>query len=305
MPLPYVLITAARNEEAFIEKTLRAVIRQTQLPNKWIVVSDGSTDRTDDIVREYAGKHNFIELVQINDHGERTFRSKVGATKMGYARLEGVPYEFVGILDADVTFEPTYYERILSKFQENPKLGIAGGMVHELQNGKFERLHYNVNSVAGAVQLFRRSCFEDIGGHLPLEFGAEDAVAEVMSRMHGWQVQSFPEIIVFHHRRIGASSEHMLKARFRYGVRDYVIGNHPLFTGLKYISEFGEKPYVVGSILMMCGYLSSWIRREPRPVPAEVVKYLRSEQINRMCAPLPYLMRFLKLRCAQGSQGRL
>ena len=119
---PYVLITAARNEEAYIEKTINSVISQTILPRKWVIVSDGSTDRTDQIVNKYAAKHDFIQLVHISGSTQRNFRSKVNAINIGYERLKHIEYEFIGILDADVSFKSDYFESILREFQKNPKL---------------------------------------------------------------------------------------------------------------------------------------------------------------------------------------
>jgi len=278
----YVLITPARNEETNIEKTIQSVVSQTILPKKWVIVSDGSTDSTDDIVRRYAARYLFIELIRAADSGKYNFGSKVYAFNAGYARINDVDYDYIGNLDADITFQQDYCERILTKLEDNDKLGIAGGMVSELFKGKFVTLDYNVNSVAGAVQMFKRRCFEEIGGYLPLKYGGIDAVAEIMSRMHGWEVRSFKDIVVYHNRRIGTTQETIARSRFRYGVRDYSFGTHPLFMLLKSLHRIIEKPYILGAILTFSGYAWSWLRREPKAVSEEVVRYLRKEQIARM-----------------------
>jgi poly-beta-1,6-N-acetyl-D-glucosamine synthase len=286
----YALITPANNEEYNIEKTIQAVISQTVLPRKWVIVSDGSTDGTDNIVKKYAKQYTLIEFIRISDHDETSFGSKARAINIGYQRLEGVEYDFIGNLDADITFAPDYYQRVLMKFEENvyDRLGIAGGMIAELWNGRFTVLDYNVNSVAGAIQMFRKRCYEEIGGYRPLKLGGIDALAEILSRMRGWEVKSFKDIIAYHHRRIGTTRGSLTRSRFRYGLKDYSIGTHPMFMFLKCVHRFKEKPFIAGGILMLCGYFMAWIRRDPKAVSEEIAQFVRREQIDRMKAKIPF-----------------
>lgn len=279
---PYVLITPARNEEAFIEKTIQAVIAQTVLPKKWVIVSDGSIDRTDEIVNQYAEKHDFISLVRRSGDQERNFGSKVKAFEFGYDRLRELEFDFVGNLDADVSFNSTYYEGVLSEFQDNPQLGLAGGIRYDFHNGRFHRLPCSRNSVGGPVQLFRRQCYESIGGYLPLEHGGIDAVAETMARMHGWEVESFPELEVYHYRRTGTASEGVLRARFRSGIRAYLIGYHVLFEISRGILRLLRQPPIIGSLAMLSGFGWASLKRYDRPVSDDFVRYLRSEQLARL-----------------------
>ncbi len=282
----YVLITPARNEEENIEKTIQSVVSQTSLPKKWVIVNDGSTDRTDEIVSRYAARYSFIELIRVADSCKYNFGSKVHAFNAGYAKINDVDYDYIGNLDADITFQHDYCERILTKLEDNEKLGIAGGMVLERLKGKFVNLDYNVNSVAGAVQMFKRRCFEEIGGYLPLQYGGIDAVAEIMSRMHGWEVRSFKDIVAYHNRRIGTTQESIIQSRFRYGVRDYSFGTHPLFMLLKSLHRFIKRPYIIGALLTLSGYAWSWIQREPKAVSEEIVRFLRKEQMSRILSKL-------------------
>lgn len=282
----YVLITPARNEEAYIEKTIQAVISQTILPKKWIIVSDGSTDRTNEIVLEYQSRYKFLELVYVREDRGWNIGSKVKAIKAGYTRLHGTDYDFIGNLDADITFGSDYYERVLSKFSENAKLGIAGGMISELYKGKFEMLNYNLNSVAGAVQFFDRRCYEQIGGYLPMKYGGIDAVAEIMARMYCWETRSFKDIIAYHHRRIGMTIENVFYYKWRCGLRDYSFGTHPIFMVLKSLDRLREKPYFISGMLMLCGYMWEWIRKEKIAVPDEVASYVKKEQVYRIIKSL-------------------
>ena len=182
----YVLITPARNEEHYIGRTIRAVVSQSKRPKRWVIVNDNSTDGTADIVKEYIHGHRFISLISAHKKGQRNFASKVFSFLDGYELLKDVDYQFIGNLDADVTFGPDYFERVLDEFSKNEKLGVAGGFVYEQREGQFvSRANNTTRSVAGAVQLFRRQCYEDIEGFTPLKFGCEDTAALIKSRMLG------------------------------------------------------------------------------------------------------------------------
>lgn len=278
----YILITPAHNEELFIEKTIESVIRQTIRPLKWIIVDDGSADNTLNIANTYSQKHNFIEVLTLEKQKIRTFSSKVRAFNHGFENVRNTDYDFIGNLDADVSFEPDYYERILNEFEKNPKLGIAGGDRYDLVNGKFEKVIRSSNSVSGAVQLFRRKCFDDIKGYRPLDYGGIDAVAESMARFEGWEVRTFSEIIFYHHRRTGTAERHILKAYFRNGIKEYLIGYHPLFEFFRVIKKIKTKPVLIGSAVWLAGYLWASINIFRRIVPKEFVKKLRKEQLGRL-----------------------
>ena len=278
----YVLITTARNEEAYIEKTIQSVIRETILPKKWVIVSDGSTDRTDEIVKRYEAKYDFIQFVRVYPDPNRNFGSKIRAFNAGHDHLTNVRYDFIGNLDADVSFGPNYCQRILEEFEKNPKLGIGGGIILEPYRKGLRKQFTNLASVAGAVQMFRRQCYEDIGGYTPLEIGGVDALGEVMARMHGWEVRSFPNAEVFHHRATGTAKGGILSARFRQGVMEYSHGYHPLFEIAKCVFRVRERPYLFGSCFRLSGYTWAFLRRVQREVPEHVVKFLRREQMERL-----------------------
>jgi biofilm PGA synthesis N-glycosyltransferase PgaC len=279
----YVLVTTARNEEAYIERTIQSVIAQTVLPRKWVIVSDGSTDRTDEIIQRYASRYGFIEYARLESDVERNFASMAYGQQAGVERLRDMEYGFLGMLDADISFEPDYYERVLAEFARNPKLGIAGGVLYDLQRERWVRQKVTVSlNVSGPVQLFRRQCYEDIGGVIPIEKGGVDAVAEVMARMHGWEVRSFRNIKVLHYRPTGTQGKSVYRVHFRRGSSEYVMGYHPLFVLAKCVRRVSDRPYVIASLLRLCGYCWSWWRREERGVGDEFVRYLRREQMQRI-----------------------
>jgi len=278
----YVLITPARNEEALIEKTIQSVIAQTVIPRKWVIVSDGSTDRTDEIVSHYTKSHGFIALVRLRSRGKRDFGSKAHAFKIGYEQVKNEDYNFIGNLDADVSFDPDYYARVLEAFRRNPRMGVAGGIILDHVNGRFCKLHYHIAHVSGAVQLFRRACFEQIGGYLPLPFGGIDSIADISARMHGWETRTLPELEVKHHRRIGMGQGSVLAVGFRDGVRDYSLGYRPFFELGKCIIGTHGSPRVVSGLLRISGYFWALLRRDKPVVPKNVLTYFRSEQSQRL-----------------------
>jgi len=282
MTSDYILITPARNEEACIEKPLQSVVAQSHLPKKWVIVSDGSTDRTDAIVREYAARYPFIELVRAAEQGTRNFGSKVAAFNAGYARVSNLKYDLIGNLDADVSFDPDYFALLLERFSHDARLGLGGGIIREKVGERFVTQTISRNSVAGAVQLFRRGCFEEIGGYIPLTAGGIDSAAEIMARMHGWNVQTFPELEVLHHRRVSIGKGKMWTTYFQKGKNDFLLGYHPLFELMKCIYRVMEKPYLLGSTLAWFGYVWAWFRGCKFQLPAEAVQFLRTEQLARL-----------------------
>jgi poly-beta-1,6-N-acetyl-D-glucosamine synthase len=281
---PYVLITAARNEEAFIERTIRAVLAQTLAPAKWVIVSDGSTDLTDEIVERHAARHGFIDPVRAAADPTRNFGSKAKAVNFAYGRTAGLDFAFVGVLDADVVFDPTYCESVLARFARNEKLGIAGGITYDLVDGRFTKSLSSRTSVGGPFQWLRRRCFEEIGGYLPLACGGVDTAAETMARMRGWEVESFPEIAIHHFRRTGTAGRGILTAKFRQGIMEYAHGYHPLFQLAKAAYRVRERPYLIGSLLRVTGYCWASLRGDRRALPEDAVAFLQAEQLKRLRA---------------------
>ena len=170
----YVLATAARNEESYIESLIESMVSQTLLPRYSVIVSDGSTDRTDDIVARHAKKYGFIHLHRISEDHPRNFAAPANAINAGFSLVQDLEYGFIGNLDADISLPPSYFEDLLDKFQENPNLGLGGGYLYEESSGTYKlRTGTNPNSVPHGVQLFRRECLAAIGGrYLPLPHGA-------------------------------------------------------------------------------------------------------------------------------------
>ena len=278
----YALITAARDEAAYIPTLLDAVTRQSVLPQHWLIVSDGSIDSTDEIVRNYRGKFPFIELSRLESGVKVGFSSKARALNIATHRILSGTCDFIGYLDADVSFGPSYLESLLSKFASDPRLGIAGGFIYEEKATVFRpRVTNSERSVGGAIQMYRRQCLSDVGDFLPLRYGGEDWHAEVRARMAGWKVVAFPELPVYHHRPT-ASSGGLLKGHYRQGLMDYAVGTHPLFEVVKAARRLGCKPLVIGSAVRLTAFGIAAFRGDPRPVSQACVDFLRTEQTERL-----------------------
>lgn len=286
--MTYVLITPARNEATFIEGTIRSVIAQTILPLKWIIVSDGSTDGTDEIVKRYLAERPWIELLRMPEHLDRQFAAKAHAFNAGYARLreQHVAYEIIGNLDADITFEPDYFSFLLSTFQLFPRLGVAGTPFVEdaakMNAHTYAHRFAQLEHVSGACQMFRRECFEQIGGYIPIRGGAIDWIAVTTARMKGWQTRTFPEKVCLHHRQLGTGTHSTLGTRFLYGCKAWYVGGHPVWEFLRGVFQMRERPLVLGGLCFQAGYAWSALNRVERPVSRELMAFHRREQMARL-----------------------
>ena len=272
------LVTPARNEGDFIEQTIKSVTAQTVLPVKWVIVSDGSTDRTAEIVQKYAEQYHWIECVNMPPRTHRDFAGKVSAFNVGYQRLQESDCDVIGNLDADVTLDDSdYFAFLLGKFGVDPMLGVAGCPFREgtiQYDYRFSRKEH----VSGACQLFRRECFEQIGGYIPLKIGAVDLMANVSARMKGWRTETFPEKFCVHHRQMGSAKDHFVGATFKSGYGDYLVGVHPVWQISRSIYQMTRPPLLVGGVLLLAGYLWGMLKRAPKPISNDLVNFRRSEQ---------------------------
>ena len=295
----YVLITPARNEAQFIGITIDSVIAQTELPLKWIIVSDGSTDGTDDVVNAYASRNHWIELLRIPERTERHFAGKAIAISAGLERMKELSYEVIVCLDADVTFAPGYISFLLGKLAFDRSLGLVGTPYRDITSETYDLHFVGEEHVSGACQVFRRACFEAIGGYRLVRGGAIDTIASTMARMKGWKTRSFPEEICFHHRLMGTAESGQMRARFNLGKRDYAIGNHPLWEVFRCAYQMTKKPFMVRALALWAGYMWGLLRYPERPVQEELVAFRRSEQMQRLKAKFAGLVPTVGVRRSQ------
>jgi poly-beta-1,6-N-acetyl-D-glucosamine synthase len=283
MTLPsYVLITPVRDEARFIELTINSMVAQTVRPLKWAVVSDGSTDGTDEIIKKYAAQHSWIELVRMPERHERHFAGKVLAFNAGYDRVRNLDYQAIASMDGDISFGEDYFSFLLGKLAEDPKLGLVGTPFKEDSGDVYDYRFVSIEHVSGACQLFRRECFEKIGGYMPVKGGGIDLMAVTAVRMNGWKTRTFTERVCVHHREIGTALYGGLAARFKQGVKDYVYGGHPMWEAFRATYQMTKKPFIVGGLVLGAGYFWALARRAERPIPREMVGFRRREQMQRL-----------------------
>jgi glycosyltransferase involved in cell wall biosynthesis len=289
----YVLVTPSRNEEVLIEKTIESVIHQTILPLKWVIVNDGSTDSTGTIAERYAAEHDWIEVVNRPVRKERNFAAKVHAFNAGRERLQDISYEIIGNLDSDVLLDKDHFEFLLGKFRDEPRLGVAGTVFREeggYNSGtdSFEGQNY----VSGQCQVFRRECFEEIGGYFANKAGGIDWIAVETARMKGWKTRSYREKSFFHHRPLGTADRGVLAASFAYGQKDYFLGGHPLWELFRVSYRMTKRPYLVDGLALGLGYGLAAGRRLKRPVSKELMAFHRREQMRKLRAIVKRVLTF-------------
>jgi GT2 family glycosyltransferase len=280
--LTYALITPARNEEAFLELTIQSVVSQTVRPLRWVIVSDGSTDRTDEIASQYAVQHRWIELLRMPMREGRHFAGKVGSFNAGLERVRDLPYDLVVSLDGDISFDPEYFDFLIGKFEADPRLGLAGTPFDE-GGLTYDYRFSSLDHVSGACQVFRRECYEQIGGYLPLPGGGIDVAAVLSARMKGWTTRTFPEKVCTHHRPMGSANDRLkFASNFKLGQRAYRLGFHPLWQAFRSLYQMTRTPYVTGGVALGAGYFWAMLNRVDRPVSRELIDFQRRDQMKRL-----------------------
>lgn len=294
--LSYVLITPARNEEQFIEKTIQSMIQQTVLPIKWIIVNDGSTDGTGDIVKRYLPGHHWMEMVEVPQRQDRSFAMKVHSFNAGFERVKGLEYEVIGNVDADISFDKDHLEFLLSKFKDDVTLGVAGTVFREEGGYSSESDSFEGHThVSGQCQLFRRECFREIGGYVPHKAGGIDWIAVATARMRGWKTRSFREKWFFHHRHLGTAERGVLASLFSYGEKDYYLGGHPVWEIFRVAYRMTKNPYLIGGLVLGLGYIWAFLSRVERPVSDELMKFHRNEQLLKLKTILRSILGFQRV----------
>ena len=267
---------------------------QTHLPERWVIVDDGSTDRTAEIVQAYAERLPWIELVRHTKRKDRTFASKVHAFNAGLERVQSLEFEVIGNLDADISFGPDYLQFLMQKFSEDQTLGVAGtpfveGDDYDSARDSFE----GENHVAGGCQLFRRQCFLDIGGYIPNPAGGIDWIAVTTARMKGWKTRSFPEKRFHHYRTLGTAERSNWAASFSYGEKDYYLGGSPVWQLFRVVYRSTKRP--LEGVALLSGYCCAAVRRMKRPVSRELMHFYRGEQTKKLKAIFRSLLKFEKV----------
>lgn len=255
---------------------------QSVKPCRWVIVDDASTDETAEIVARYAQQYSCIILAGVQNAAARNFGRKVDAFNHGLNCLADVNYDLIGNLDADMIMGPDYYENVVREFERDSRLGISGGVVYVPSGDRYVNYDATWDSVAGAVQLFRKDCFRQIGGYLRIPTGGIDAAAEIMARKHGWTVRKVANNPAYEQRPTGFAHGKPWKAAYKEGVHYHTLGYSSLFYCFRCLRRLGNSPRVIGSILGLAGFFSAKLRRDPIYLPPDAVAYLHSEQLQKL-----------------------
>lgn len=276
----YVIVSPVRDEEDNIEETIRSVLSQTVRPAKWVIVDDGSSDGTGKIVDTFAERVNWIESVRRKDRGYRKAGGGVvAAFYQGFAEVCDMEWDYLVKLDGDLSFHADYFEGLLAKFQEDPSLGIAGGDVYNITQSGSELEVQPRFHVRGATKIYRRGCWEAIGGLLRAP--GWDTLDEVKANMLGWRTRSFSDYHVLQHRITGGA-DGAWKNFVKNGRANYISGYHPAFVAAKCAKRMFAPPYLLGALGILTGYVSGYLNREPQVADGDLVRYLREQQMNRL-----------------------
>ncbi|MEI8139847.1 MAG: glycosyltransferase family A protein [bacterium] len=276
--MKYVIITAARDEESNIERTIQSVLAQTVQPSEWVIVNDGSRDKTGDIAERYAAQFQWIRALHRIDRGVRKSGGGVIETFTdGFFALTVKDWDFIVKLDGDLSFGPHYFEQCLLEFESDTKLGIGGGTVclmtnsgEQVESRTDPRFH-----VRGATKIYRRACYEAIGGLLVAT--GWDTLDEVKANMLGWRTRTFPGPRLVHHRQTGAA-DGSWNDSMKNGLANYVTGYHPLFMACKCIRRMLRKPWSPSGIALWLGFMKGYLNHIPQVDDPAMIRYLRNQQ---------------------------
>lgn len=275
----YVLISPGRDEAQYMRETLDSVIAQSVRPAKWVIVDDGSTDETPKILAEYTARHDWIEVVTRQNRGRRSVGPGViDAFYAGYERINPDDYDFICKLDLDLRMPPRYFETLIERMNANPRLASCSGKSCIERDGRvIVEIHGDENSI-GASKFYRVSCFRAIGGFVREVMW--DGIDCHRCRMQGWITQSWdePELRFHHFRPEGSSQQSVLTGRMRHGYGQYFMGTGFLYMLASSIFRMRQKPYVIGGLAMLWGWLKAALQGKPRYEDPAFRKFLHQYQ---------------------------
>lgn len=276
----YCIVSPCRNEAAYARVTLETVCRQSIPPTVWVIVDDGSADETPDILAEYAAKHGFIRIVRREDRGKRAVGP--GVIEAFYAGLDTVDlnqFDFVCKLDLDLELPARYFEILMQRLHENPRIGTCSGKPYfRGAGGELISEGLGDENAIGASKFYRVECFEDIGGFVRQVMW--DGIDGHRCRMRGWIACSWddPELRFVHLRPMGSSQQSIWTGRMRWGFGQYFMGTGLLYMAVSSVYRMTRRPFVLGGLCMLWGYLKAWWQRVPRYEDPEFRKFLRRYQ---------------------------
>jgi poly-beta-1,6-N-acetyl-D-glucosamine synthase len=274
----YVAITPARDEQSFLPGLIESMRAQTIAPARWIVIDDGSVDATGAILDQAAAITPWIE-----PHHLRSDRSRQPGGESVIMQFLTVdvwrPADFIFRLDADLSFGPDLVELLTAEFARDPRLGIASPTLAEPGAGGWKDVTVRSMHTRGATKMYSRACFE-VAGKLEGVLGW-DVIDEARAAMAGFTTRSFPHIRCFHHRPQGSAAG-LLRGRLDAGRSAWYVGYSPLFLLARAARRVFDRPFLLGSIMMLAGYAEGFVRRRPRVNDPDLIRFIRRQQMRRL-----------------------
>lgn len=276
----YAVITPARDEDKYIARNIASVIAQSIPPSIYILVDDGSKDRTLKIMRSFE-KHTYIRILSRQDRGKRSMGSGVmQAFNAGLSQINLDSYDFVVKLDADIVLPKDYFEKLFDEFDKDPKLGIASGKSRVREKKAYRDTRLNDDHAGGASKIYDVDCFKDIGGLVPTL--GWDTLDEISAQMLGWKVRSFGSVRFTNLRPMAASTGPWVIGKIREGKISFMLGYHPIYLVMRAIRQLWERPKIIGSFGLIIGFTAGYIWRYPRVLRVAQMRYLRKLQSDKI-----------------------
>lgn len=280
--MKYVVVTPVRNEVQHLKRTIQSMLAQTEAPMEWIIVDDGSTDGTRQLAESAAANTPWVKLVQRADRGFR----KAGAGVVqafydGFNEIACNEWDIVVKLDGDLEFDPTYFEQLIAEFERDGRLGISGGDIYHFKDSQvvIESAIDPAFHVRGANKAYRRACWEAMGGLFQVT--GWDTLDEVKANMIGWTTRRIASLRMLHLKPTGAA-DGTWKNAFKNGRGSFICGYHPIFLLARSARTLLRWPPFVESAGLMAGYFTGVLRGVDRVQDAQLIRYLRRQQINKL-----------------------
>ena len=275
----YLIISPCRNEADFMVNTLESVVNQSVTPAKWIIVDDGSTDATPEILQRYADQYDFIQIVTRTNRGHRSVGPGViEAFYAGLAEVDIDDYQFLCKLDLDLELPSKYFELLMQRMNENPRLGTCSGKPYNRLGNRLVSEKRGDEMSVGMTKFYRMSCFKQIGGFVSEVMW--DAIDCHRCRQLGWIACSWddPQLRFVHLRMMGSSQDSIFSGRMRHGYGQYFMGTGLLYMFATSVYRMLHPPYITGGIAMFWGYLKSLLQGEPRYSDKRLRKFIHNYQ---------------------------
>ncbi len=280
----YVIVSPCRNEAEFMRRTLDSVVAQTVQPKLWVVVDDGSSDQTPEILAEYAAKHDWIRVVPKADRGQRAVGP--GVIEAFYVGLDTVDlgeFEYLCKLDLDLDLPHRYFEELIERMEDNPRLGTCSGKAYFTdESGRFVSENISDDMSLGMTKFYRVACFQQIGGFIREVMW--DGIDCHTARKMGWIAVSWdgPDLNFEHLRPMGSSQKSIFTGRRRHGFGQHFMGTHPLFMLASAVNKARQPPVILGSLAMLQGYFAAMLRGDRRLEDKDLVGFIRRYQLRAL-----------------------